>query len=56
MAEVKRPCGLGLVGGGGDGKRPAVPTGIGQVGLSWLGEGVEMGVRKREVARMPLNI
>lgn len=45
MAEVKSPCGLGLGGGGGDGEKPAVLTGIGEVGLSGLGEGVEMGVR-----------
>lgn len=37
-------------------KKPAVLTGIGEVEVSGLGEGVEMGVRKREVARMPLNI
>lgn len=41
--------------GGGDGKKPAVLTGIGDVGVSGLGEGVKIGVRKREVARMPLN-
>lgn len=38
------------VNGGGDGKQQTVLTGVEEVGLSGLGQRLEIGIRKKEVA------